>query len=513
MPEPFSPTSFPSVTPMALSPAKEKLLALYHSAKIQEIQEAAIRMERAGFLIDVDYLNSQAAIARKDHDAALHGLREAVGQAGIPVLPGVDDIWASPQQLVKLLHDSKLGLRVPPSPYWFKGRVKLDKGERKTDRTALEWLTAQLAAGQTGAPIREWQRLGWSPGDYEAKRRVIEGLMELRRIRSSLKYLEKLPLYVGPDGFVHPVCGPAGDEDDRVGAVTGRFGMKNPEGQQIPKNKRKDLYHIRRAFIAPSGQLLVVQDFSALEVVIFANICEWLWGDTQLLDLTGPGQDIHGYNAFHIFGKTLKWATPSGRRLDTVDSIAEFKTDPELVWYRETVKATWYKLQYGGTVHGFATSLKDPDGNPIGKSRAEEILGALYEVVPAVPKWQDFVASILRRDGGIAAFDGRYVDFTDLIAMGDWGRSSAERKGQNFPMQAGGAHIIGLAMVEASRSRELERLGAILELQVHDELRWRCPEQNAQKVFQITKEIMESAFPLKNLRTEGGIGHNWEACK
>lgn len=488
---------------MRLPEGKARILDLFTSAKVQEINEAAIEMEWNGFQIDTAFFNSQAEVARRDLNSIYDSLGGLLQSAGV-VPEDPDTVWSSPKQLVNVLHSpsGKGGLGLPPSPYWFKGRVKLDAGERKTDRTALEWILSQVEQGARSCA-----------GAHPSARGVLEGLMGLRRVGSSLKYLEKLPRFVGPDGFVHPVCGPAGDEDDRVGAITGRFGMKNPESQQIPRDKRKDAYHIRRGFVAPPGQLLVVRDYTALEVVILANICEWLFGDTVLLELTAPGQDIHAYNAYNVFGRVLGWVTPTGRRLSEVSDLAAFKEDPELAWYRDAIKAVWYKLQYGGTVHGFATSLKDQKGEPVGKQRAEEILGALYEAVPSVPKWQDFVARVLERDGGISAFDGRFVDYSDLMERGDWGKSSADRKGQNFPMQSGGAHVIGAAMVEAVKSSELKKLGAVLELQVHDELRWRCPAENAQRVYDVAGEIMGAAFPLKNLRTEGGIGQNWEACK
>lgn len=729
---------------MSLSDAKERIGALYESAKIQAIQEAAIQLEWNGFAIDPGYFKTQAEVARGhlvEHYDTLRGLLQVAGvESEAP-----DEIWSSPKQLVALLHErpERGGLGIPPSPYWFKGRVKLENGERKTDRTALEWLLGQL---QSGAP-------SCARANPQAAE-IVRGLMGLRRVGSSLKYLEKLPRYIGPDGFIHPVCGPAGDEDDRVGAITGRFGMKNPEGQQIPRDKRKDLYHIRRGFVAPEGQLLVVRDYCvspdtkiltrnlkwvaakdvtsglevvgfdehakapgegkgrnyrrstvtgvkrlirpcvrltmgdgsvltcsedhswlvprvgwvqakdmnpgtliskmvdpweedktfeggwisgmmdgegwvskgmvgvvqkegptwerlkalvgdrvpfragkngsqvqclnfkgrmgsmralgifrperllaksdsiwegkriwsafsppipvvsvefigdaeviaiettsktfiaegfmshncALEVVILANICEWLFGDTTLLDLTAEGTDIHATNAFNVFGRVLGWRTPNGRPLAEVAELGEFKTDPELSWYRDAIKAVWYKLQYGGTVHGFATSLKDQSGNPVGKGRAEEILGALYEAVPSIPKWQDFVRRVLARDGGITGLDGRYVDYSDLIERGEWGIESAVRKGQNFPMQAGGAHVIGCAMVACAESRDLERLGAVMEMQVHDELRFRCPEANAEAVYNLVGEIMVDCMHglLKNLRTEGGIGLNWEASK
>ena len=484
--------------PPPLSDQRYPILSLYSSARIQEINEAVIEMEWNGFAIDTDYFGVQAAKARANQAAILASLRDLLVEGGVK--HGTpDDIWSSPKQLTRLLEED-LGL--PPSPYWFKGKVKLNAGERKTDRVALEWIESHAVR----------------PGVNVAARRIVAGVMALRRVSSSLKYLEKLPRYVGPDGFVHPVCGPAGDEDDRVGAITGRLGVKNPEAHQIPRDKRKDAYNIRRGFVAPAGQLLVVRDYTALEVVIMANICEWLFDDTLLLELTAPGMDIHSFNAHRVFGTLLKQRTPSGRPIADA-RLEEFKTDPELAWYRDAIKAVWYKLQYGGTVHGFATSLRDERGEPVGFGRAGEIVGALYEAVPSIPRWTDLVARIMRRDGSITALDGRLVDYSDLIARDDpssdrqWAFDAACRGAQNHPMQGTGAHVIGCAMADEADCPEMRRLGAKLELQVHDEMRWRCPEANVARVDGLADEIMSGAFPLKNLRTAGGIGHTWSDCK
>lgn len=453
-------------------------------------------MEWNGFAIDVPYFQSQAAIAAADQAESRTKLKQLLNSVGVKS-DDPDAIWTSGPQTIKLLHED-LGL--PPSPVWFKGRVRVDAGERKTDRVAMEWVESHSPAGNA--------------------RDVVTELMNLRRIISSAKYLNKLPQYVAPDGFVHTVCGPAGDDDDRVGAITGRLAMKKPEAAQIPRDKRKDRYHVRAGFVAPPGMKLVVRDYTALEVVIKANIAELLWGDTLLLELTAPGQDIHAYNAHKVFGEILKWNTPSGRPVASY-APGEFKGNPELDWFREAIKAVWYKLEYGGTVHGFSTSLKDQAGNPVGLARAEEIVGALYEAVPAIPKFQTWVGEVLERDGGICAWDGRYADYSALIARDPpgtrlekrWGFAAAQRAAQNFPMQAFGAHVIGCAMVDALNCPELAHLGAVQELQVHDELRWRCPAGNEGRVGALADEIMSGAFPLKNLRTAGGSGDNWEQCK
>lgn len=466
------------------------ILDLYNAANISRIDDAQIEMERNGFMLDASYCVRGAEVARADERATLDRLAEGV-RSKLGNVKNSDDIWSSHPQLVGLL---ERGLKLPMSPYKSKGKVNLAAGERSTDKRALEWMLSRV-------------------GDDQTSRRIIESIIELRRIRNSVKYLEKFPRFIGRDGFIHPVCGPAGDDDDRVGAITGRFGMKNPEGQQIPKDPKKDRYFIRRAFIAPPGMSLIIADYTALEVVILANICEMLFGDTLLLELTSPGSDIHAYNAHRIFGDLLDWRTDSGRRIKDFADPKLYKTDLELNWYRELVKAFWYKLMYGGTAYGFGLSIKGKDGEPLGEVRAGEILDALYQACPGILKWHRWVEQKLRATQTICGLDGREVNYADLISRGDWGFRAACRGADNAPMQITGAAAIGAAMVAVIDCPEIRRLGGLLQLQIHDELQLRGPEGNSAKLAGLLVEKMEGAFPLQNLKSTVGIGQNWLDAK
>ena len=467
------------------------ILDLYNAAKISRIDDAQIEMEYNGFMLDAEYCARGLEVAKKDERAILDSLRGALeGRLGRPAA-APDDIWSSHPKTIGVLEKV---LKLPPSPYKVKGKVDLAAGKRSTDKRALEWILARA-------------------GDDTEARRIVEGITELRRVRNSAKYLEKFPRFIGSDGFIHPVCGPAGDEDDRVGAITGRFGMKNPEGQQIPKDPKKDRYFIRRAFVAPPGMKLIIADYTALEVVVLANICEMLFGDTLLLDLTAPGRDIHAYNAHRIFGDFLDWRTDTGRRIRDFADPGLYKCDPELAWYRELVKAIWYGLMYGKGAYGFGLTLKDKNGEAIGESKAQEILDALYQACPSIKKWHDWVREWLKIHAGICGLDGRWIDYSDLMARGKWGFEAACRGADNGPMQITGAAAIGAAMVSVIDCPEIRRRGGLLQLQIHDELQLRGPEAEAERLGHLLREHMESAFPLKNLRSTVGIGDNWMEAK
>ena len=200
----------------------------------QAVEEAIIEMEQTGFRVDANYCKFQSERAALDESAALANLYDWYQRNVNPTRDQdeVDKIWSSSKQLITLL-DS---LSVPRSPIWKKGLVK--RGTYKLDGTALDWIRKACLTNKPNISA------------------MVALLLYLKKIRSGKKYVNKLPNYTADDGFVHPVCGPAGDSDDSVGAVSGRLGMKNPEGQQLPKpdedesQDKKDLYCVRRAIIA-----------------------------------------------------------------------------------------------------------------------------------------------------------------------------------------------------------------------------------------------------------------------
>jgi len=459
---------------------------LYETARVDEVERSIYQMERNGFMLDVAYCDDKRRLAEAD-EAECMGRLEAWRHSFQHTV--ADFNWASSQQVIGLLHDH---LDLPPSPVWKKGRVDIRAGERKLDETALDWLIHRVPP--TVAP-------------------GLKELITLRRIRGSIKYLGKLPGFVAPDGYVHPVSGPASDSDDRAGTITWRLACKNPEVMQIPTDPRKDPYRVRRAFIAPPGHTLLVADEKALEVVVLAHLLVCLFDDHQLAGAVAPGApDIHSVNARRVFGEFLDW-TRHGRPVKGFP-LEAFQSDdfPQLKQLRQDIKAVWYGLMYGKSAYGFATSLRDENDNPVGEEVAGRIVEALLAAIPGVARYQNYVAEYVVRHHGIPGLGGAWCDLSYLTKTGnEWAVKRAIRIGQNYPCQEGGARIIGAALADITADRVLWDAGLRVERQVHDELDCRVPTASDLSMVKDRVEAHMTRFPLKApLQVSLGYGANWD---
>jgi DNA polymerase I-like protein with 3'-5' exonuclease and polymerase domains len=297
------------------------------------------------------------------------------------------------------------------------------------------------------------------------------------------------------------------------------LGLNGPPGLAGPTPKRKKL---------------VVADYSALEVVILADLCKRLFGDTQLEAMVAPGApDIHVENAKKVFGFYLGWTVPefvkqdgkvvpcpyAGQRVDTIPS-AEFKKHPYGAVLRDMIKTVWYGLQYGKGAYGFST-LEGADGRPIGEETAQQMLDSIEKTVPAIFEWQGWVRKWAAKRGGIYSLGGRWCPLAEEMSKRapEWLRNRGFRRAYNFPVQASAAELIGDAMVRLGNDKEFLEL-AVIMLQVHDELVCRSDDDEAvvTRVGELMKLHMESATcngtPLIiPVRVSVGSGYNYYEAK
>ena len=85
-------------------------------------------------------------------------------------------------------------------------------------------------------------------------------------------------------------------------------------------------------------------------------------------------------------------------------------------------------------------------------------------------------------------------------------RRAGERAAINAPIQGTASDLVKLAMIHVHESLPIPLL-----LQVHDELLFECPEDEAEEMSAEIKQIMESVVQLKvPLKVNVGRGKNWD---
>lgn len=472
----------------------------YHRNLLAPVGVVTNSMERAGVVIDPDKLRA----IDSDMTAKAAELRTELRQ-----WCGRDINWNSWQQLAHWLHDSPQdgGLGLDPSPYCKKGEVPDDK--IATDDRALEWLaghnSGQRAGIQTLRSLRTHERMG----------RYARGWLEVAVHH--------------PDGTtrLHPSFGLGSDRDNRPGAKTGRFGVKNPPLNQVPTRTDaagelglpKDPAYIRRAFVAAPGQKLVVVDYSQLEIVLLAHDIAHLFGDDDpMVKMVRSGSDIHAPLAKMAFGElagdpevaNASLFNPKKGKYDGGD----FKVVPHLKLLRDLAKAGIYGKNYGKGKKGFATSVFLPSGEPLGDERADLLVRGLDGQYPGTNKYQDFIREFIERHGLIISPYGRWMPLPDARAQQRGLRNRAWRQALNYPMQAGGQEVMALALIAIHNHPRLRELGFQLVLVVHDEIVGMVDERHAAEALEIVEHLMVEVVQLLTpLKAEGGLGDNWKDTK
>jgi len=473
-------------------PPQHWTAAEYHQNLLAPVGIVTNAMERTGVPIDPEKLRAIESDMAAKAEALRSDLRQWAGR---------DINWNSWQQLAHWLHDEpdEGGLGLQPSPYCKKGEVPDDK--ISTDDRALEWIA----------------------GHNPEHRQSIQTLRSLRTHERMGRYARTwLSVAIPhPDGTVrlHPSFGLATDRDNRPGAKTGRFGVKNPALNQVPTRTEaagdlgipKDPAGIRRAFVAPTGKKLIVVDYSQLEIVLLAHCIAKLFGpDDPLVQKVRAGKDIHGPLAQYAFGTLANDAEVMAASVE----LGDFKKVPKLKLLRELGKAGIYGNNYGKGERGFANSVFLPNGEPLGPDRAHLLVEALHGLYPGITDYQGFIREFIERHGLIISPYGRWMPLPNARAQQRGLRNRAWRQALNYPMQAGGQEIMALALIAIHAHPRLRELGYEVLMVIHDEILGVVPEDNAVEALKIVEDIMVNVVDLlAPLKAEGGIGDNWKDTK
>src|SRR3712207_5140883 len=124
-------------------------------------------------------------------------------------------------------------------------------------------------------------------------------LLEYRELQKKLgTYLETYP------SFVHPKTGRIHANFLQCRVPTGRLACTNPNIQQIPHEDE-----FRRCFVAEEGNVLVIADYSQIELRILAEVSD----DPAFVGAFQRGDDLHRLTAATMYGVPMKEITKEQR--------------------------------------------------------------------------------------------------------------------------------------------------------------------------------------------------------
>jgi DNA polymerase-1 len=292
---------------------------------------------------------------------------------------------------------------------------------------------------------------------------------QLAKLKSN--YVDSLPLLADSEGRVHTTF-------NQVGTATGRLSSVNPNLQNIPIKTALGR-EIRAAFIASPGHLLLSADYSQIELRLMAHFSQ----DPLLLRAYREGEDIHTLTASEVFG------------------VPASEMSKET---RNRAKAVNFGIVYGISPFGLAANLG------IDQKEARLYIDRYFERYAGVRAYIDLVLEQTRAEQRVRTLFGRSRPIPDIQSRNANLRGFAERTAVNTPLQGTAADLIKIAMIRIDKRLREEKLKARMTLQVHDELLFDVPENEAEDLRALVKHEMEHVIELTvPIVADAELGANW----
>lgn len=311
---------------------------------------------------------------------------------------------------------------------------------------------------------------------------IIPLILEYREFQKLLStYIDSLPGKVDKDGRLRA-------EFVQAGTTTGRMASHNPNLQNIPI--KSDLgRHIRDAFVAEKGFMLVAFDYSQIELRIAAILS----GDEKLIETFRENKDIHTRVASEIFNVTPDEVTKT---------------------MRSRAKVVNFGILYGMGVNALKGNLG------VSQVEAREYLQEYFQKFSGLSSYIEQVKRDAQKNKYTETLFGRRRYFEGFDSKLPFIRAQAERMAVNAPIQGTQADIIKLAMVRIDEFLKTKKLTntARLILQVHDELIYEIQESKIESLAPEIKHIMEGVMEGKDTKgvpiiTGAEAGPSWGDMK
>ena len=322
----------------------------------------------------------------------------------------------------------------------------------------------------TGAPSTDEEVLERLAADYPLPACILE-YRGLAKLKST--YTDKLA------GLANAKTGRVHTHYAQAVAVTGRLSSNEPNLQNIPV-RTEEGRRVREAFVAPAGRMIASADYSQIELRIMAHLSE----DQALIRAFKEGLDVHRATAAEIFNAGLDQVTSEQRR------------------YAKVIN---FGLIYGMSAYGLAKNLG------IDNTAAKNYIQTYFERYPGVKQYMQETREQAKAQGFVETVFGRRLYLPEINSPNGPRRAGAERAAINAPMQGTAADLIKMSMLTVQEALDAANNGVIMIMQVHDELVFELPVDQADWVRTQVPALMAEVAQLRvPLLAEVGMGVNWE---
>lgn len=359
-------------------------------------------------------------------------------------------------------------------------------------------------------------------------------------------YIDKIPECVNSkDNRLHA-------HFNQLGAGTGRFSSSSPNLQNIPSHVKE----IRLMFRASDGNVFAGADFSQQEPRLLSAYSN----DDTMIDAYKQNKDLYATIAAGVY-KNDYW--------DNMEHRQDGTPNPEGKKRRSNCKSLLLGIMYGRGAPSIAEQIHST------VEEAQQIINDFYKQFPKVKEWTEKTEKDAKVTGYVEDLWGRRRRLPDILlpkytvkstktstefnpilytqgkvnnssaalvesykkklskvkSRNDYQKiqqeaekdgiyivdngafiSQAERQCVNARIQGGAASMTKVCMRKIFDDEELNRLGAKLVLQIHDEVIVECPKQNSEAVMNRLTYVMKTSVADKvqvPFKCDGYIVNCW----
>lgn len=342
-----------------------------------------------------------------------------------------------------------------------------------------------------GSPAQVKKLLGTDDAEAKTVRRSGHPLAEkiilykqLGKVAST--YYDAMANGADADDVIHPQMNLTRDPRDQGGTRSGRLSCSNPNFTNLPKRAPTWFNRVRELVKARPGKKIVLCDWERAEMWLGGHYS----GDESLVDAYVAGRDL-----YEELGK---------------------KTDTD----RQGAKIDWLAIQYGARgrklseMHGWPFKpipvLEKQFGRKVEQwgneewgtyfaQRGPSVVKGFFELCPGIKAMMQELSDHAEKVGSMRLWTGRVIHFD--------GFKTPPFVAWNRLIQGGVGEMARLSMQRLEPV--LEKYGAEMLLQVHDEIVVECPEENVAAVIREMRRIMcDFEFKLPP-RVEPSIGDTY----